>query len=255
MKFIGIIPARYASSRFPGKALFVIEGKTMIQRVYEQALKASVLADLYVATDDISIENHVKKFGGKVVMTSKDIACGTDRCHVAFQTINANNIYKPDDVIINIQGDEPLIDPEQINIVASCFKSIEVEIATLIKKLDSTDDLLSPNVMKVVCDHQKRAMYFSRSPVPYFRDLDQKQWIKKHTYYHHIGIYAYRAAVLSKLQDLPPSELEKAEALEQLRWLQNGYSIYVEQTDYQGHAVDVPADVDKIIKLLKESKN
>jgi 3-deoxy-manno-octulosonate cytidylyltransferase (CMP-KDO synthetase) len=189
------------------------------------------------------------------VMTSSDLACGTDRCHDAFQIINEGNTYGPDDVIINIQGDEPLIDPEQINLVASCFKSDEVKIATLIKKLDNVEDLQSPNVMKVVCDDQKRAMYFSRSPIPYFRGLDQKQWIKKHTYFHHIGIYAYRVSVLAQLRILPQSTLEKAEALEQLRWLQNGYSIYVEQTDYQGHAVDVPGDVEKIIKLLNESKN
>jgi 3-deoxy-manno-octulosonate cytidylyltransferase (CMP-KDO synthetase) len=253
MKFIGIIPARYASSRFPGKALFVIEGKTMIQRVYEQAKKSTILDDVYVATDDISIENHVKKFGGKAIMTTSNIACGTDRCHDAFLVINEGKAFNPDDVIINIQGDEPLINPEQINLVASCFKSDEVKIATLVKKLDNIDDLLSPNVMKVVCDHQNRAMYFSRSPIPYFRGLDKQQWVKKHTYFQHIGIYAYRASVLKELRNMPQSELEKAESLEQLRWLQNGYSIYVEQTSYPSHSVDVLGDVDKIVKQLKES--
>ncbi len=255
MKFIGIIPARYASSRFPGKALFVIEGKTMVQRVYEQAKKSTVLSDIYVATDDVSIENHVKKFGGKVVMTSSDLACGTDRCHDAFQIINNDNLYSPKDVIINIQGDEPLINPEQINLVASCFKSDEVKIATLIKKLDNIDDLQNPNVMKVVCDNLKRAMYFSRSPIPYFRGLDQQQWIKKHNYFQHIGIYAYRSTILNELSKLPQSTLEKAESLEQLRWMQNGYSIYVEQTNYESHSVDILADVDKIIKILNEPKN
>jgi 3-deoxy-manno-octulosonate cytidylyltransferase (CMP-KDO synthetase) len=255
MKFIGIIPARYASSRFPGKALFVIEGKTMIQRVYEQAKKANILDDVYVATDDTSIENHVKNFGGKAIMTSFDHQCGTDRCHEAFQLINKDGKYNGNDVVINIQGDEPLINPEQIEKVASCFKNKEVEIATLVRKMDNTDDLVSPTVMKVVCDKNKRAMYFSRSPIPYFRGLDQSQWLKKHTYYQHVGIYAYRASVLDKIHLLPPSSLEQTESLEQLRWLENGYSVYVEVTEYSSHSVDVPSDVNKIIQILDKRNN
>jgi 3-deoxy-manno-octulosonate cytidylyltransferase (CMP-KDO synthetase) len=252
MKFIGIIPARYASSRFSGKALFVIEGKTMIQRVYEQANKAGILDDLFVATDDVSILNHVNKFGGKAIMTSPDHQCGTDRCQEAFQIINKEGKYNTDDVIINIQGDEPLINPEQIESVASCFKNNNVGIATLVRKMDNTDDLISPTVMKVVCDKNKRAMYFSRSPIPYFRGLDQAQWLKKHTYYQHIGIYAYKASVLNEIHLLPPSSLEKVESLEQLRWLENGYSIHVEITEHASHSVDVPGDVTKIIQLLNQ---
>jgi len=254
MKFIGIIPARYASSRFPGKALFVIEGKTMIQRVYEQAQKSSILNELIVATDDVSIENHVKKFGGKAVMTSKDHTCGTDRCYEAFHTINADGKYTSDDVVINIQGDEPCINPQQIELVATCFKNNEVKIATLVRKMDSLDDLVSPSVMKVVCDKNKRAMYFSRSPIPYFQSLDQKQWLRKHTYFQHIGIYAYRVQVLDEIHKLASSSLEKAESLEQLRWLENGYPIHVEITEHASHSVDVPSDVDKIITLLKGDK-
>lgn len=251
MKFIGIIPARYASSRFPGKALFVIQGKTMIQRVYEQAKKSSVLADLYVATDDVSIETHVKKFGGNVVMTSKNHPCGTDRCHEAFHIINKEGKYSYGDIVVNIQGDEPCINPQQIELVASCFKNDEVKIATLVRKIDSTDELLSPTVMKVVCNKNKKAMYFSRSPIPYFRGLDQVQWIKKHTYYQHIGIYAYRASVLDEIHNLKQSPLEKTESLEQLRWLENDYPIHVEITEHASYSVDEPGDVEKIIKLLK----
>jgi len=254
MKYIGIIPARYMSSRFPGKALFIIEGKTMIQRVYEQAKLSSVLSELYVATDDVSIQNHVKKFGGNVVMTSIDHSCGTERCMEAFNIINNEGKYSDDDIIINIQGDEPCINPKQIDIIASCFKNNEVKIATLVKKIDTTDDLLSPTVMKVICDKNKKAMYFSRSPIPYFRGLEQTQWIQKHNYYQHIGIYAYKVGVLSEICKLPPSSLEKIESLEQLRWLENGYPIHIEFTEYASHSVDVPSDVEKIIKLLKESK-
>jgi len=255
MKFIGIIPARYQSSRFPGKALFVIEGKTMIQRVYEQAKKSAILSELYVATDEASIENHVKNFGGNVVMTSKDHHSGTDRCYEAFHIINNSGKYSSDDIVINIQGDEPCINPQQIELVASCFKNSNVKIATLVRKMDSMEDLFSPSIMKVVCNKNKEAMYFSRSPIPYFRGLDQAQWIKKHTYYQHIGIYAYRASVLDEIHNIKPSPLENAESLEQLRWLENDYPIHVEITEHASYSVDEPGDVKKIIKLLKETKN
>jgi len=254
MKFIGIIPARYASSRFPGKALFVIDGKTMIQRVYEQVQKTSVLSELYVATDDSSIENHVKKYGGNAVMTSQDHLCGTDRCHEAFHIINKNKKYSDDDVVINIQGDEPCINPEQIELAASCFKNDEVKIATLVKKMDTVEDLVSPSIIKVVCDKNKKAIYFSRSPIPYFRGLEQAQWLKKHSYYQHIGIYAYRVSVLNEIHKLEQTPLEKAESLEQLRWIENGYSIHINFTEHKSYSVDVPDDVNKILKLLNEIK-
>jgi len=253
MKFIGIIPARYQSSRFPGKALFIIEGKTMIQRVYEQAKKSAILSELYVATDNTSIENHVKNFGGNVVMTSKDHPCGTDRCYEAFHIINNSGIYSSDDIVINIQGDEPCINPQQIELVTSCFKKDDVKIATLVRKMDSMEDLLSSTVIKVVCDTNKKAMYFSRSPIPYFRGLDHSQWIKNHTYYQHIGIYAYRASVLDEIHNIKQSPLEKTESLEQLRWMENDYLIHVEITKHASYSVDEPGDVEKIIKLLKET--
>jgi len=254
MKFIGIIPARYASSRFPGKALFVIDGKTMIQRVYEQVKKSTVFSEVYVATDDVSIENHVKKFGGNVVMTSKDHPCGTDRCYEAFHIINSDKKYTADDVVINIQGDEPCINPEQMELVASCFKNDEVKIATLIKKIDSVEDLINPSIIKVVCDKNKKAIYFSRAPIPYLRGFDQQQWLKKHTYFQHIGIYAYKTSVLEEIHHLSQTPLEKAESLEQLRWLENGYSIHVNITDHKSYSVDVPDDINKILQLLKEPK-
>jgi 3-deoxy-manno-octulosonate cytidylyltransferase (CMP-KDO synthetase) len=254
MRFIGIIPARYASSRFPGKALFVIDGKTMIQRVYEQAQKSKVLSELYVATDDISIENHIKSFGGNVLMTSKEHQCGTDRCYEAFNAINKTSKYSSDDVVINIQGDEPCINPEQIDLVASCFKKDEVKIATLIKKLDSLEDLINPSIIKVVRDKNNKAIYFSRSPIPYFRGLDQTQWIKKHEYFQHIGIYAYKTSVLEDIHKLSQTPLEKAESLEQLRWLENAYSIHVNITGHKSYSVDTPDDISKILQLLKETK-
>lgn len=253
MKFIGIIPARYASTRFPAKALHLIEGKTMIQRVYEQVLQSSVLDELYVATDDTRIESHVKSFGGNVIMTSENHVCGTDRCFEAFHLINKDKRYSTKDVIINIQGDEPCINPRQIDLVASCFNNNEVNIATLVRVMDSTEDLFSPTVMKVVFDNTKKALYFSRSPIPYLRGIDQHQWINTHTYYQHIGIYAYTAEALEKIHRLQPSSLEKAESLEQLRWLENGMPIQVEITEHASHSVDVPEDVNKIIQLLKKN--
>jgi 3-deoxy-manno-octulosonate cytidylyltransferase (CMP-KDO synthetase) len=252
MKFVGIIPARYASSRFPGKALFVIEGKTMIQRVYEQAKKSSVLSELYVATDDISIETHVKNFGGNVVMTSKKHLCGTDRCHEAFNIINKEKKYSSGDVVINIQGDEPLINPKQIELVCSCFGKAKVNIATLIRKIDSYDDLMNPGVMKVVTDKSNKALYFSRAVIPFLRGVQQSEWMNHHDFFMHIGLYAYKASTLNEIVELPQSALEKAESLEQLRWIENGYSIYVEHTEFASHSVDTPNDVKKIVELLKK---
>ena len=254
MKFIGIIPARYQSSRFPGKPLFLIEGKTMIQRVYEQAQKSQVLSELYVATDDYRIESHVQDFGGKAIMTNSNHNCGTERCHEAFKLICKNKSFGENDVIINIQGDEPCINPQQIDLVASCFKNKEVEIATLVRKMDNSNDLFSPNTMKVVTDFNKKALYFSRSPIPFLREFEKEKWINNHTFFQHIGIYAYRSKVLDEIVKLPVSILEKAESLEQLRWLENGYSINVEITDYESHSVDVPEDIEKIKILLNSGK-
>ena len=254
MKFIGIIPARYESSRFPGKPLFLIDGKSMIQRVYEQVSKSTTLTEIVVATDDLSIENHVKKFGGNVIMTSKDHLCGTDRCYEAFEKMNFNNKYNSNDIVINIQGDEPCINPEQIDLVANCFNKEEVKIATLIKKIDTEEDIYNSTIIKVVCDQFNRAIYFSRSPIPFIRDKKSSKWMEENPCFQHIGIYAYRASILGEITHLKPSPLEKSESLEQLRWLENGYPIHVNITTHKSYSVDVPADITKILALLKETK-
>jgi 3-deoxy-manno-octulosonate cytidylyltransferase (CMP-KDO synthetase) len=245
MKIIGIIPARYASTRFPGKPLVDIAGKSMIQRVYEQAKKSTHLTEVVVATDDIRIEKHVKTFGGKAVMTSDQHQSGTDRCFEAI-TIFA----EPADIIINIQGDEPFIHPAQIDEIASCFNVPRVQIATLVKKIDSATDLFNVNIPKVILNKNKEAIYFSRQTIPYIRGKKEEEWMLHHTFYKHIGIYAYRVSVLAEITALKPASLEIAEGLEQLRWIENGYKIKVELTDYESVAVDVPDDLKKLTKFL-----
>lgn len=245
MKIIGIIPSRYASTRFPGKPLVDIAGKSMIQRVYEQAKKAKSLNDVYVATDDKRISEHVISFGGKVVMTSETHQSGTDRC---FEAIN--KIQGETDVVINIQGDEPFIHPEQIDLVASCFTSSGVEIATLAMKMKSNADLFNPNIPKVIINKHKEAIYFSRQAMPHVRGVEQNEWMNRFTYYKHIGIYAYTVKVLKELTLLKQSSLELAEALEQLRWIENGYKIKIEVTDYESVAIDAPEDLNKLIAFL-----
>ena len=243
MNILGIIPARYASSRFPGKPLVDIAGKSMIQRVYEQAKKCASLTEVIVATDDDRIYDHVLNFGGVAVMTASDHQSGTDRCaEVALQHPQYN-------VIINIQGDEPYIDPEQITKVAACFSSADVQLATLIKKVASFDELNNPNSPKVIINKLAEAIYFSRTPLPYLRGHEYKDWLNHYTYFKHIGIYGYRADVLQHVTKLPVSSLEKAESLEQLRWIENGYRIKVAETELETHAIDVPEDLEKLLKL------
>lgn len=238
MNILGIIPARYASSRFPGKPLVDIAGKSMIQRVYEQAAKCADLTDVMVATDDDRIFNHVIQFGGKAIMTGDHHQSGTDRCaEVAV-------IHTDYDVIINIQGDEPYIDPEQISKLAACFAAPDVQIATLIKRIKSEQELHNPNSPKVVVNKLNEAVYFSRSALPHIRGEQPENWLEFYTYYKHIGIYAYRADVLQQITKLEVSALEKAEALEQLRWIENGYRIKVAETDFETYAVDTPADLE-----------
>jgi len=240
MNILGIIPARYASTRFPGKPMIDIAGKTMIQRVYEQAKKCSSLSEVIVATDDELIFNHVTGFGGVAVMTASDHQSGTDRCaEVAL-------LHKQYDVIINIQGDEPYIDPEQITKVAACFTSAEVQLATLIKKITTLDELNNPNSPKVIINKLSEAIYFSRTPLPYLRGHEPADWLKHYTYFKHIGIYGYRADVLQQVTKLPVSSLEKAESLEQLRWIENGYRIKTAETELETHAIDVPTDLEKL---------
>ncbi len=244
MKILGIIPARYASSRFPGKPLIDLNGKSMIQRVYEQAFKASFLTQVLVATDDQRIFDHVIEFGGMAVMTSSEHRSGTDRCAEVL-----SKTTKHVDVVINIQGDEPFIQPEQIDLLARLFEDDSVEIGTLIKPLHDTADLSNPNIIKVVIDTQRNGIYFSRSPIPFVRDAAElSEWPKKVKLYKHIGIYGYRADVLPKLTQLAPGVLEMAESLEQLRWRENGYTIRTALTELETISIDAPEDVDKLRK-------
>jgi 3-deoxy-manno-octulosonate cytidylyltransferase (CMP-KDO synthetase) len=247
MRIIGIIPARYASSRFPGKPLVDIDGKTMIQRVYEQAKKALALSDVVVATDDQRIVDNVLSFSGKVVLTSDKHNTGTERCNEVILNFEKHNLLF--DVAINIQGDEPFIDPRQVDKLALCFADEKVQIATLIKKLESAEELFSPNIIKVVVDKAKKAMYFSRSPIPFLRGKEKEDWIKNSEYFKHIGIYAYRTNILKDISFLKPTPCEISESLEQLRWLENGYYIHTEITEFESHSIDVPEDLLKVKKL------
>ena len=246
MKFIGMIPARYASTRFPGKPLADMKGKYMIQRVYEQARK--VLDHVCVATDDDRIFNAVQSFGGEVVMTSAQHRSGTDRCFEAYRTLGGH-----EDVVINIQGDEPFIKPEQIESLIACFDSPQIQIATLVRPFEASEGyeaLANPNSPKVVLNERHEALYFSRSVIPYLRGVEPAEWLARHTYYKHIGMYGYRADVLGQITCLPQSSLELAESLEQLRWLQNGYTIKVGITTQETIGIDTPADLEKAIALL-----
>ncbi len=245
MKIIGVIPARYASTRFPGKPLTDIGGKSMIQRVYEQSKKSTRLTDVVVATDDSRIENHVKAFGGKVVMTNSSHQSGTDRCFEAIKNYGLSA-----DVIINIQGDEPFIRPEQVDLVASCFESSDVKIATLVKKINNYEELQNVNTPKVVLNKDGDAIYFSRQTIPLLRDKEQNKWLDFHTFYKHIGIYAYTSKSLAEITSLKQSTLELAEGLEQLRWIENGYKIRTKVTDFESIAIDVPSDLQKLINFL-----
>jgi 3-deoxy-manno-octulosonate cytidylyltransferase (CMP-KDO synthetase) len=251
MKFIGIIPARYASTRFPGKPLVDMNGKTMIQRVYEQV--ADTVDLLYVATDDIRIETAVKAFGGNSVITSGWHHSGTDRCYEAYQQVGSGH-----DILINIQGDEPFIQPEQIELLKACFNRTEVQIATLAKPFDPDGDfettLFNPHVPKVVLNKKNEAIYFSRSVIPYIRNEKHTEWLKKHTFYKHIGLYAYRTDILKAIVSLPPSALELAESLEQLRWIENGFCIQTAITQQETAGIDTPEDMERALAFLSNVK-
>lgn len=238
MKKIGIIPARYGSSRFPGKPLVDISGKPMIQHVFERAMESS-LDEIYVATDDQRIVDRVIAFDGNVLLTSPNHPSGTDRCGEASIKLHLDD----NDIIVNIQGDEPFIQKEQIDALVALFDQPDVEIATLVKPFDNPLDAQNPNKVKVVFSNQHKALYFSRSPIPYPRDSEEI------TYYKHLGIYAYRYQTLKKLITLPISSLEKVEKLEQLRWLENNFSIFVAITDHESIAIDTPEDMHKIHNL------
>ncbi len=240
---LGIIPARYASTRFPAKALANIGGKSMIQRVVEQARQATSLSRVVVATDDERIRGHVADFGGEVVMTSVHHQSGTDRCREAVRQLGIKADY-----VVNIQGDEPFIQPRQIDRLASVLDGA-TELATLVKVIDDWQTLRNPSVPKVVLNIAGDALYFSRHPIPYLRDIPEETWLNAHTYYKHIGLYAYRADVLADIAQLPPSLLERAESLEQLRWLENGYRIRTVLTDLDSHGIDTPEDLKRVSGL------
>ncbi|RRB02643.1 3-deoxy-manno-octulosonate cytidylyltransferase [Larkinella rosea] len=242
MNILGIIPARYASSRFPAKALAEIDGKTMIQRVMEQSQKAKSLRRVVVATDHEAIADHVRSFGGEVVMTSENHQSGTDRCFEALQMAHDSFDY-----VINIQGDEPFIKPEQIDLLASVLDG-NTELATLVKKIGDPAVLFSTSTPKVVLNSRGEALYFSRQTLPFLRERQPEDWLNQHIFYKHIGIYAYRSDILAQITQLPPSLLEKAEALEQLRWLENGYRIRCVVTELDSFGIDTPEDLERLSK-------
>lgn len=245
MKFIAVIPARYSSSRFPGKPLAVLAGKPVIQRVYEQVTK--VLSEAWVATDDERIYNTVSDFGGKAVMTRQDHKSGTDRIEEAVEKIKTDA-----DVIVNIQGDEPFIQPSQIETVCKQFDNPSTQIATIGKPFTSMEAVENPNSPKIVTDVNGFALYFSRSVIPYVRGVEEKEWLSHFPFLKHLGIYAYRREVLRQITRLPQSPLEKAESLEQLRWLQNGYRIRVGITNVETVGIDTPDDLRRAEEFLKK---
>lgn len=249
MKFIAIIPARFASTRFPGKPLAMLGGKPVIRRVYEQAV--SVLGEAYVATDDARICHCVEDFGGKAIMTRADHQSGTDRIEEAVEKLQAASLKSQTslpDVIINVQGDEPFIQPQQIEQLCHCFDDSQTEIATLAIPFGNSD-ISNANSPKIVCDINDFALYFSRSAIPFVRGKEASEWPAAFPYLKHIGMYAYRREVLRQVTKLPQSPLELAESLEQLRWLQNGYKIKVAQTDIQTVGIDTPEDLRRAEEL------
>ena len=251
MKFIAIIPARYASTRFPGKPLAMLGGKMVIQRVYEQV--SASIADTYVATDDERILHAVESFGGKAVMTAATHQSGTDRIAEAVSIIGGQY-----DVVVNVQGDEPFIRRSQIETVCRCFDDEQTQIATLAKPFGNEggfQPIANPNSPKVVVDNQGFALYFSRSVIPFLRGKETDTWPDSFPFLKHIGLYAYRTEVLREVTKLPQSSLEKAESLEQLRWLQNGYKIKVGLTDVETVGIDTPADLERAEQFLAKLKN
>ena len=249
MNILIVIPSRYGSTRFEGKPLIDIHGKSLVKRTYEQALKTQLNAKVLVATDDERIYQHVLEFG-ECVMTSSDHVSGTDRCFEVYNKLN-----EPIDIVVNLQGDEPFILPTQIEDLVKAFENPEVEIATLKKPILNSPDLFNPNIVKVVSQSNGLALYFSRQSIPYIRNQSESEWKDSFAYFRHIGIYAFRANVIHGLSQLKPSSLEIAESLEQLRWLENGYKIHVTETDFVSPAIDTPEDlltVDNFLKMNPE---
>jgi 3-deoxy-manno-octulosonate cytidylyltransferase (CMP-KDO synthetase) len=244
MSILGIIPARFASTRFPGKPLIQINGKTMLQRVYEQSAKAMLLNEIVIATDDQRIADHAKSFGAKVIMTNSNHPSGTDRCYEAY-TIQGKTF----DHVINIQGDEPFLDPMQIDALAEVCDST-VEIATQMTRCRSYEVLFDKGEVKITLNQKNEALYFSRQVIPFIKGVQENDWHNHFNYYRHVGMYAYRTDVLEAISKLKPSALENAESLEQLRWLEHGYKIKCVETDFDSHCIDVPEDVEKVLRLM-----
>ncbi len=246
MKILGVIPARFASSRFPGKPLADLLGKSMVQRVYLQCKKVRRLDAIVVATDHQEIFDHVISFGGNACLTSERHPSGTDRCCEAMELQKT-----PFDFVVNIQGDEPFINPQQIDLLCSSLDA-HTELATLIQKIINLEQLHSPNEAKVVLNSKKEAMYFSRSPIPFIQKVDSHDWLEHATFYRHVGLYVYRQDILKRITQLPVSQLEKAESLEQLRWIENGFTIKAVETDIEeGMCIDTPEDLEKARVYLK----
>ena len=245
MKVVGIIPSRYASTRFPGKPLAMIKGKTMIHRVCEQAWKSKLDA-VVVATDDMRIAEEVLSFGGQYVLTDPMHRSGTDRCCEALDILETQY-----DAVVNIQGDEPFIDPKEINLLVDLISRDDTQLASLVKRFDDDEELFSPNKVKVVMDKDGKALYFSRSPIPFLRNVDKDKWLQKGVFYQHIGIYAYKAKTLREIARMQPTPLEMVESLEQLRWLENGLSIHMAVVEANNIAIDSPDDLVKAIEFAQ----
>jgi 3-deoxy-manno-octulosonate cytidylyltransferase (CMP-KDO synthetase) len=242
MKIIAIIPARFSSTRFPGKPLVSIKGKPMVQHVYERAINSNLFQKVIVATDDERIKSRVLDFGGEVVMTDINHQSGTDRCGEVIKCLNESF-----DVVINIQGDEPFIQEEQLEELVSLFRNTQAQIGTLKKEITNAEDVFDSNIVKVIAGLERRALYFSRSAMPFVRDVKREDWLGKQKFYKHIGLYGYRSEVLKELIKLKPSVLELSESLEQLRWLENGYQIFIAETNYESIGIDTPEDLSRIV--------
>jgi 3-deoxy-manno-octulosonate cytidylyltransferase (CMP-KDO synthetase) len=247
MKILGIIPARFSSTRFPAKLLKTVAGKSILERVYEQCKKTKSLDKIVVATDHEAIFEHVESFHGEVVMTSEKHQSGTDRCAEALKIYGGNSSF---DYVINIQGDEPLIDPDSIDSLSSILDN-KIEIASACMKIERIEDLLNPNVVKVVVGENKQALYFSRSPIPHIRDTKIDDWLQEDTFYKHLGLYAFRSDVLEKLVKFPVARIEKQERLEQLRWLSNGFRINMVEVASEGFGIDTQEDFERLKQFLE----
>jgi 3-deoxy-manno-octulosonate cytidylyltransferase (CMP-KDO synthetase) len=250
LKILGLIPARYASTRFPRKLLTLVENKTIIQMVYEQAIQCNFLSEVYVATDNIEIFDHVQSFGGKVIMTDLSHTSGTERCAEAARKLGGAKAF---DFVINIQGDEPIIQPEVIDNLAASLDDA-VEIASMYLKINTLEDVLSPNVVKVVLNKNQNALYFSRSPIPFIRDVAVDNWLERAVFFKHIGLYAYQTEVLERIVKIPQAKLEDLEKLEQLRWVYNCFKIKMIETFTQTIGIDTPEDLDKLRQFLRDKK-